>query len=208
MSQKSFFNLCSIEELAQIIFVVSESDWYWTVWFVYRPLCPIFFLCKSEHWTQFNERTTRTWNLMLDCVLQRISSKANRLTGRRNGPNISPHRHLRLDYRRTAVLLAWAALPVFVRYASIWKLQHRTKILQGTNCWTDLCILNLIRISSKTYSFNTKKELLSSISDILGLVTVFEVPNILDDPEVTENIYCKSRNLPNMDTQNYSADLR
>ena len=31
---------------------------------------------------------------------------------------------------------------------------------------------------------------------------------ILGDPEVTANIYCKSRNLPNMDTQNYSTDLR
>ena len=31
---------------------------------------------------------------------------------------------------------------------------------------------------------------------------------ILGDPEVTANIYCKSRNLPNTDTQNYSTDLR
>ena len=31
---------------------------------------------------------------------------------------------------------------------------------------------------------------------------------LLGDPEVTENIYCKSRNLPNTDTQNYSTDLR
>ena len=31
---------------------------------------------------------------------------------------------------------------------------------------------------------------------------------ILDDPEVTPNIYCKSRSLPNRDTQNYSTDLR
>ena len=31
---------------------------------------------------------------------------------------------------------------------------------------------------------------------------------ILGDPEVTSNIYCKSRNLPNTDTQNYSTDLR
>ena len=30
----------------------------------------------------------------------------------------------------------------------------------------------------------------------------------LGDPEVTANIYCKSRNLPNTDTQNYSTDLR
>ena len=28
---------------------------------------------------------------------------------------------------------------------------------------------------------------------------------ILGDPEVTENIYCKSRNLPNADTKNYST---
>ena len=31
---------------------------------------------------------------------------------------------------------------------------------------------------------------------------------ILGDPEVTANIYCKSRNLPNTDTENYSTDLR
>ena len=31
---------------------------------------------------------------------------------------------------------------------------------------------------------------------------------ILGDPEVTANIYCNSRNLPNTDTQNYSTDLR
>ena len=30
----------------------------------------------------------------------------------------------------------------------------------------------------------------------------------LGDPEVTANICCKSRNLPNTDTQNYSTDLR
>ena len=31
---------------------------------------------------------------------------------------------------------------------------------------------------------------------------------VLGDPEVTTDIYCKSRNLPNTDTQNYSTDLR
>ena len=31
---------------------------------------------------------------------------------------------------------------------------------------------------------------------------------VLGDPEVTANIYCKSRNLPNTDTQNYSTELR
>ena len=31
---------------------------------------------------------------------------------------------------------------------------------------------------------------------------------ILGDPEATAYIYCKSRNLPNTDTQNYSTDLR
>ena len=36
----------------------------------------------------------------------------------------------------------------------------------------------------------------------------FTPPEILGDPEVTANIYCKSRNLPNTDTQNYSTDLR
>ena len=31
---------------------------------------------------------------------------------------------------------------------------------------------------------------------------------ILGDPEVTANMYRKSRNLPNTDTQNYSTDLQ
>ena len=31
---------------------------------------------------------------------------------------------------------------------------------------------------------------------------------LLGDPEVTANIYCKSRNLPNTDRQKYSTDLR
>ena len=31
---------------------------------------------------------------------------------------------------------------------------------------------------------------------------------LLGDPEVTANIYCKSRNLHNTDTQNYSTDCR
>ena len=32
--------------------------------------------------------------------------------------------------------------------------------------------------------------------------------NVLGDPEVTANIYCKSHNLPNTEMQNYSTDLR
>ena len=32
--------------------------------------------------------------------------------------------------------------------------------------------------------------------------------HLLGDKEVTANIYCKSRNLPNADTQNDSTDLR
>ena len=31
---------------------------------------------------------------------------------------------------------------------------------------------------------------------------------VLGDPEVTANIYCKPRNLPNTYTQNYSTDMR
>ena len=31
---------------------------------------------------------------------------------------------------------------------------------------------------------------------------------ILGDPKVTENIYCKTCNLSNTDTQNHSTDLR
>ena len=32
--------------------------------------------------------------------------------------------------------------------------------------------------------------------------------HILGDPDVTANIYCTSRNLPDTDTQYYSTDLR
>ena len=31
---------------------------------------------------------------------------------------------------------------------------------------------------------------------------------LLGDPDVTTNIYCKSRNLPKTDTQNYGTDFR
>ena len=36
----------------------------------------------------------------------------------------------------------------------------------------------------------------------------FDVRQLLGDPEVTANMYCKSRNLPNTETENYSTDLR
>ena len=45
----------------------------------------------------------------------------------------------------------------------------------------------------------------------LGIASrVFSTINhvILGDPEVTTNIYCKLRNLPNTDTQKYSTYLR
>ena len=32
--------------------------------------------------------------------------------------------------------------------------------------------------------------------------------SILGDPEVTANMYCKLRNLPNTDTENDSTDMR
>ena len=38
--------------------------------------------------------------------------------------------------------------------------------------------------------------------------TKYSLSFFMGDPEVTANIYCKSRNLPNTDTQNYSKDLR
>ena len=37
-------------------------------------------------------------------------------------------------------------------------------------------------------------------------VSIYE--ELLGDPEVTANIYCKSRNFPNIYTQKYSTDLR
>ena len=52
------------------------------------------------------------------------------------------------------------------------------------------------------YKIMHKKVDMSGISNILDNLC------ILGDPEVTANIYCKSRNLPNADTQNYSTDLR
>ena len=47
------------------------------------------------------------------------------------------------------------------------------------------------------------------MSHVYTLVVFFSPFNlVLGDPEVTANIYCKSRNLPNTDTQNHSTDLR
>ena len=43
--------------------------------------------------------------------------------------------------------------------------------------------------------------------DGYNIKTETEVNVILCDPEVTANIYCKPRNLPNTDTQNYSTDF-
>ena len=40
------------------------------------------------------------------------------------------------------------------------------------------------------------------------LVDIWASIFILGDIEVTANTYCKSSNLPNTDTQNYSTDLR
>ena len=40
------------------------------------------------------------------------------------------------------------------------------------------------------------------------LPVISELGLLLGDPEVIANIYCKSRNLPNTDTENYSTDLR
>ena len=40
------------------------------------------------------------------------------------------------------------------------------------------------------------------------LLLAWYISEILGDPEVTANIYCKSHDLNNTDTQNYSPDLR
>ena len=46
-------------------------------------------------------------------------------------------------------------------------------------------------------------------ADVAAKVTNnFIHPTLLDDPKFTANIHCKSRNLPDTDTQNYSTDLR
>ena len=50
--------------------------------------------------------------------------------------------------------------------------------------------------------FTTLKN--ASLSIIVGLIWQC----VLGDPEVTANIYCKSRKFPNIDTQNYSTELR
>ena len=46
---------------------------------------------------------------------------------------------------------------------------------------------------------------LGSLNQVFPVVVLVD---ILGDPEVTGNIYCKSRNLPNTDMQKYSTDLR
>ena len=48
---------------------------------------------------------------------------------------------------------------------------------------------------------------ISSVEYMVNIINIFYAI-ILGDPEVTANIYCKSSNLPNTDTQNYSTDLR
>ena len=56
----------------------------------------------------------------------------------------------------------------------------------------------------------TREELcmLKSELNCYGASTWVYIYTLLGDPEVTANIYCKSRNLPDTDTQNYSTDLR
>ena len=49
---------------------------------------------------------------------------------------------------------------------------------------------------------------LNDIREIFFTVYISDAKiDVLGDPEVTANIYCKSRDLPK-DTQNYSIDLR
>ena len=43
---------------------------------------------------------------------------------------------------------------------------------------------------------------------VLVIVLILAVVNLLGHPEVTANTYCKSRKLPNTDTQDCSTDLR
>ena len=62
------------------------------------------------------------------------------------------------------------------------------------------CILKVCHIGCRNFSSFSTQYLRWRIRKFL--------PFILGDPEVTANIYCKSRNLPNTDTQNYSTDLR
>ena len=42
---------------------------------------------------------------------------------------------------------------------------------------------------------------------LLSVLSFSGRTKLLGDPEVTANIFCISRNLPNTDTQNYSTDL-
>ena len=41
-----------------------------------------------------------------------------------------------------------------------------------------------------------------------GITMIAGQMKVLGDPEFTANIYCKSRNLPYTDTQNFSTHLR
>ena len=57
-------------------------------------------------------------------------------------------------------------------------------------------------------------KLVTGCGDGIGLKRKITTANneyikyILGDPEVTANIYCKSRHLPNRETRNYRTDFR
>ena len=59
------------------------------------------------------------------------------------------------------------------------------------------------------YQDLNQPRVISTFTSWCTLYTKVAVTQVrLGDPEVTANMYCKSRNLPNTDTQNYSTDLR
>ena len=80
----------------------------------------------------------------------------------------------------------------------------------------DLSNIKYFRLPISLHTCAPISELPPDISTVIFTLIVPEsVKNrkeigayILGDPEVTVNIGCKSRNLPNTDTKNYSTDLR
>ena len=76
--------------------------------------------------------------------------------------------------------------------------------------------MSLYMIVKNETSEMLKKNKIVLFCEVANLQTMVNVSicyvslgsTVLGDQEVTVNIYCKSRNLPNTDTQNYSTDLR
>ena len=82
--------------------------------------------------------------------------------------------------------------------------QNALRSCQGNRSYHE----NKLKFETAVHLTNDFKQIKLSIP-LYTCTPMSEVPfNLLGDPQVNENIYCKSRNLPNAVTQNYSTDLR